>query len=1545
MERSLNAAGTASAEYEIYLNSAQAASERFSVAMTETYSNILNGETVKGLTNAGTAVLEFANSWNILEGTIKGFLALGILKGVTTLTVAFKNSAVQISNYGNALDAVKQIGVHAQETVKYANAMDTLKTSCVNLTDAQLKQVLANRNLSESQLIEILQLDTLEEEQAQARLAQLGLIQTTETQTVAQGAATASTFSLSAAVKGLGASIKAAWMTNKIGISIMAISTVIGVATSLISKYNQQLEETRQKNIEAATTAAENADKIKNLYNEYTRLASIQDRTTSEEEAFKTAVENIVVALGDKTKALENLTAGTDEYAAALERVTKEELQSQAVTATIGRKSAEEELQGEIWSDWKGSKVSIDSNSKGKSLSSEAQKAVAIVSDSLKEYETVNRKWGNISWDISSDDPTEALEFYNSLVEAREKLVSASGDDEALLDTEIYEDLNTAINTMSESLDTYIEKLYAEEKLNYMAQNGIPSVTEEYKTMESALVSAAGSCVDLQDRFKELLTADFTSLATSIEEVGDAVSDMTEQMRSVSPTLSISDTIDQLNTQLKPAFDSLKSAWQDIFTDDGFALNSIDILSTCDSIKSKLDELNKIDDITVDYSAFEDFVRVLNNSESEANDVKDAFNDLATSIAQAGISGAEDFETMKAALEDLGVVNEELVAFDALISNTEALKEAGLDLANATDEQIAAFANEIVSAENVSQAIAMLTFQKELCGLQDMNTAGEVANLLTLAENAGYTGEVIEQLTELEQIYQQVASGTLTPGQLDAKLARAAELETAIKESASNIKYEPKVDFSGATKSAKSAGKEASDAYVEAFEKELKELETLRDQGKISEKEYLDALKALYQKFFKDKKKYAEEYAKYERQYLDGMKSLYDSALSGISKLMDSKIDSYTESKEAAIESLKAEQQAAEEAYQSQIDAIDDKIKALEKEKKANQDIIDGLNDEIDKIREANEERNRQLTLQEKQIQLERMQHQRTILQYSEDKGMHYVQDTEGIRKAKNELSDAEDEIKIADIEKQIKVYEDLNDKIDDTIDNLNEQKDAIQDMIDASNKYYDTLIKEQEQYWDSMIKNLEQQKSRWEELAEVKEIAEAFSYIQQVFGDLGYTVEDVLNGSDAAFEDFKSRYISLISDMNSNSDFTDGLVYATGIAKENLGSFLDKTKETGAGIDELASKGSELGTVAEGMDGLATSASDANTNISETATSVGDVASNVGELSSNLTEVNSLVSEEQTAFENLKTKIDEVIEAITQKTEAIQEEQEAVGIATSSEMADFLLLKEKILEVKETLESLGTQDEGLINSIALAIESLNEISLEDGIIGQFTQLKEAVDAVASTIIGGGESSGGESQGGGSGSSGGESRGKGLQGEGGSGNSLTGAIEQMGETANEVIGEPNAEGDGTVIGEFGSMETAVNDVRDAIGTEGSDGEGGNSGGESDGTLVGSIEYLGDKTEEEMGESGGDGIIGRFEEFRDVIGDAEEHVQGINHGLDDIDGKEVECTIKVNIETTGGLPAFAEGTLGNMNLESGEYTAKYGKAFAEGTGNYKGLPHA
>lgn len=417
---------------------------------------------------------------------------------------------------------------------------------------------------------------------------------------------------------------------------------------------------------------------------------------------------------------------------------------------------------------------------------------------------------------------------------------------------------------------------------------------------------------------------------------------------------------------------------------------------------------------------------------------------------------------------------------------------------------------------------------------------------------------------------------------------------------------------------------------------------------------------------------------------------------------------------------------------------------------------------------------------------------------------------------------------------------------------------------------------------------------------------------------------------------------------------------------------------------DKLTEMNGQLDTSSQNISGV-------NNSLSETAAKTGEVSTNVADMNANLGEVSTLITSEQTAFDGLKAKIDEIIASINEKIAVMQAGQAATTLATTTEIANFILLKEKILEVKESLDAINTsvstmdmtavnnlttsfqllydqlmlisatlgagmegQEEGAVSGITSAIEALNNISLEDGIIAQFTNLKTAIDDVTSAISGGGSgdsegSAGGKSSGGSSGSKsgGGESGGKGSEGEGGGGNSLTGAITEMGDTANEIIGESGAEGDGTVIGEFGSMKTAVNEVATAIGSgdaEGGEGESSGGGeGEDSGNLIGSIVNLGETTQEELGESGGDGVIGKFEEFRDVVGEANEHVTGISEGLEAIDGQEVECTITVNIVTNGALPAFATGTaLDTMNLDSAEYNAKYtGKAHVSGTANVTG----
>lgn len=588
---------------------------------------------------------------------------------------------------------------------------------------------------------------------------------------------------------------------------------------------------------------------------------------------------------------------------------------------------------------------------------------------------------------------------------------------------------------------------------------------------------------------------------------------------------------------------------------------------------------------------------------------------------------------------------------------------------------------------------------------------------------------------------------------------------------------------------------------------------------------------------------------------------------------------------------------------------------------------------------------------------------------------MHYEADTSGIRDAKEAVDDAKRQIEIANIQKEIDLLEDQKDLLNEQIGLLDEQADAINkyydEQIKQTEKFYDAQIKalekqrkETEAYYESITKSLEQRKDKFQELTELLEKAELSAKLKQ----LGIDEEALLNGSEEEFEKLKNAYMNIVFQLNEGND-------------EVLNSLRELSGYEGTAPAMLEDSNSKLDTMNTELGTANQEVGNVNSSLSETATTTGNVATNVSDVNTNIGETVGLVNDEKGAFDELKQTIDLIVEAINQKIQAIEAEQSTVANVVGSEMANFQLLINKILEVKESLDAVNdtvaTMDrqpidnltnafqllydklllvsnllgvgmegegEGAVSGISGAIQALNEISLEEGIIAQFTMLKDAIDSVTAAISGGGgESSEGEGSGGGSGSgNGGKSGGKSSEGKGngeagGGGNSLTGAIETMGETAKEVIGEPEAEGDGTVIGEFGSLKTAVNDVTTAIGSgesEGGEGQGKGSGSEGEGNLIGSIVDLGEQTEEVLGEPGGEGVIGRFEQFKKPIQEADEHVKSISNGLDEIDGKEVECTITVNVKMNGSLP----GAVGSgMNLGSATYEAKYlGNAHVEGT---------
>lgn len=1564
-EAALNASGTAMEINEVRAESIDGKMQKLSATMSEMYNHAVSEDAIKGMLVFADSVMGVVDNLGLMQGALAAVGVVGVSNMVNVLKTHWQSIFTAMTSptslvavgVGTAVAAWSAYQRSIEEAVSSAReAASTWSETNSSLEEQaqrvrELREELAKGNLTEeeayqakSALFDIQQqLSESYGEQADGIDLVNGKLET-QIDLIEQLSKSQANEFLNENMKGIEKAEKE--MTKSIG-NVLNGQLYLGqffdngtsgdVLKDIINRYNDYI--TTQTDIDGITTNVYfkgDATSAKEVLNDFmTDIRNAEDEINDENilDSFQTNV----------SAGLQTANEIIDEY---------QGLYQQAQQARL---IADENLYGT----GEAQKTAIEWVNEYTKAVEKYNDAILTgdnsrISDAAKEFDAVNASIQDL---VANSDMSKYADQISEVRDQLNNTAIASLNFKNALD-------GTDTSDLGKQLKSYADDI---KELNLkdidfkiaLETDGAQQGEESIRGLADA-ADEAGLSVD---QLIDILT----ELGYIQGEIADVESEIEIE---VPVSLSISETVDQLNLQLKPAMDSLGDAWDDIFTEDGFELAKIDILAMCGDIKSELDDISELG-LNIDYSAYENFVRVLTNTESTVDDVQDAFNDLATSITNAALLGTEDFETMKAALEDLGVVNNEIVAFQALISNTEALKEAGLDLAEVlrleaqgteeataqADAMITAFAEEMVSAENCGEALALLKLKKELLNGVVINTAADIQQILGLASSAGVAADALVKLANAKAMLEHATEIGDTRGIYEAK-KYARQITSEIQDGIGSFKM-PTLDFNPGgsnTRAAKSAGKKAGDDYKKGLQEALSNLGSL----------------------------------------LSGITGILDKQISKYQDAKSAAVDSLNEQKDAALEALRSEKEAAVEALETERDLrlevveaqkkqLEEQIKLIDQQIKQKQKIIDGINDEIKAMKDANDERKRQVSLQEKLYQLERMQNQRTILQYSEDKGMHYVQDLEGTRKAKDEVDDAKLEIEIANkekqidlIEKEIDLLEERKESINEQISLLDEEADKINDhydelikstekmydqMIKDAEKYWDSLIKETESYWDGLIKNVEEYKSRFEELAQLEENAKVIDGLKK----LGYTTEDIMNMSAEAFEKFKDEYVAALYGVyEGNESMQDSISEALG----SIGEF----EGAASSIEPVTSA---IGDASSSMDNLSGSADSAGKSAEITATNLDTAATNAGTLRDNLSDVNTTISEEQTAFDNLKKTIDEVIQAINDKIAAIQEEQRTVGIATSSEMADFLLLRDKILEVKESIEQISTAvstldftavnnlttsfrllydqlilvsnvlgagmesqggenaAQGTVSSIASAIEALNDISLEDGIIAQFNNLKTAVDEVTAAIGGGGESSGGEGEGGGSAS--GNSGSGGGESEGGSGGSLTDAITQMGETANEVIGEPNAEGDGTVIGEFGSMKTAVNEVSEAIGIGGEEGSGGGGQGEDDGTLIGSINDLGTTTEEVVGERGEeDTIIGRFEEFRDVIGEADAHVKSISDGLDEIDGKEVECTIKIKIETSGGGLGGLGLVNGSMNLNSATYTARYGAAHVEGT---------
>ena len=644
--------------------------------------------------------------------------------------------------------------------------------------------------------------------------------------------------------------------TAKAKILAIALNALTGLAISLafkgitwaIDELIVTLDEQKEKLDEAVTAYEESKSELEKINNE-----------------LKTTSERI-----DELNEKENLTFTEQDELEKLIK-TNDELERKIYLLEQANKEAEKEIATEAQNTY-------DKYTNNRTLG--ALEQIEFYSDSsLLEGVNWDNFKGDLSWlvaqyrnqeEILAKAQANGLETIEK--QAKTNLALLEGYmSEASLD---YQDLYDKINGISDYAmtdDLKVAKQDLDDILDIVAEilgyGGQRSEitfddiwnSEDFSQYKKELESVAkegkldASVLESNENYKKLLEDTGATAESTAEHINALVAEMeqddSQNSNKSADLLGISETITELN-KLKPTMDALGEAYTNIFTSDGFTKENIG-LDMFSSIKDELDELAEAG-IFVDTSSFENLISVLSNTESKATDIQNAFNSLAGSIVNAGVSGLEEFNTLKSTLSNFGVQNSDIIAFQELIQSKEALVEAGLNLESATKKEIVAFAAEYVSAENLGKAVNLLQMQKILCNENWLNSTNDIKSMYALASAAGIATEALGELLNFQNIYNNAKTTT-------AKVAAQHKINDLKKQIdaqfASLGDFEVEIDFSvpDASKASKSTQKEVDimaelnsemDEYQSKLEAVKSARETYNEYGKITVDQAQDIIDA-----------------------------------------------------------------------------------------------------------------------------------------------------------------------------------------------------------------------------------------------------------------------------------------------------------------------------------------------------------------------------------------------------------------------------------------------------------------------------------------------------------------------------------------------------------------------------------------------------------------------------------------------------------------------------------------------------------------------------
>lgn len=551
MDVSANAAGTAEKKFNAYQESVEAHYNTMIASAEALSKKTVPTELLNGLMDAGTAVMDFATSTNLLSTALTGLGTAFAVKELGVFGGKVKDAYTNISNLTTAftiLDKAADVRLGVDE-------FNSLLAITKNLSTAQLKLVVSNKALTTQQRMAILTASGLSEAEAKQTLTAMGLA-------TAEGATTAATFSLSGAFKALTAAIAA----NPIGFLLVTLTTLV----SVVSTVKDKSKEARDAAIEAGDAAASLSDEIIDLTGQYIDLCeAVKTDTSAKEDLLKTQ-NDLIEKLGIEKNRVQELVQEYGNLTDAIKAASLEKLTQ-----------VERDLRGGL----SAKKEALFDAAKANGIAKYSMNH--IITSWNKQNADVNRKvlqalvdkgmisagsYGSLGMELwlptdGRFDPTTIegiINSYERLGTMMDAVSDAAGSDNA-----VYKALYDAYNKCSGAIDDYrnsITSLNDNLAQQYMLQGligkEVPATKEDFDAYRQSVIDAAVSSgqfigtneeiaasvdgvLKSQSRFSSFYTDEMNDASGAAAQVEKAVTNLTERVKEMQTAYKVLETAQQ----------------------------------------------------------------------------------------------------------------------------------------------------------------------------------------------------------------------------------------------------------------------------------------------------------------------------------------------------------------------------------------------------------------------------------------------------------------------------------------------------------------------------------------------------------------------------------------------------------------------------------------------------------------------------------------------------------------------------------------------------------------------------------------------------------------------------------------------------------------------------------------------------------------------------------------------------------------------------------------------------------------------------------------